>query len=76
MIKCFLDNVCNVIYDIEYGSLKRYSGNYSYFIKKKEEDYQKQLKDYEKQQKEIKRLQAIADRFRYNQQKHPWQCLS
>ncbi|MCI8460869.1 MAG: ABC-F family ATP-binding cassette domain-containing protein [Bacilli bacterium] len=61
----FLDNVCNVIYDIEYGSLKRYSGNYSYFIKKKEEDYQKQLKDYEKQQKEIKRLQAIADRFRY-----------
>lgn len=61
----FLDNVCNVIYDIEYGSLKRYSGNYSYFIQKKEEDYQKQLKDYEKQQKEIKRLQAIADRFRY-----------
>lgn len=61
----FLDNVCNVIYDIEYGSLKRYSGNYTYFIKKKEEDYRKQLKDYEKQQKEIKRLQAIADRFRY-----------
>jgi len=63
--RMFLDNVCNVIYDIEYGTLKRYSGNYSYFVKKKEEDYKKQLKDYEYQQKEIKRLQAIADRFRY-----------
>lgn len=65
----FLDNVCNVIYDIEYGTLKRYSGNYTYFVKKKEEDYQKQLKDYERQQKEIKRLQAIADRFRYKPSK-------
>lgn len=65
----FLDNVCNVIYDIKYGTLKRYSGNYTYFVKKKEEDYQKQLKDYERQQKEIKRLQAIADRFRYKPSK-------
>ena len=29
------------------------------------EEYNKNLKDYEFQQKEIKRLQAIADRFRY-----------
>ena len=63
--RMFLDNVCNVIYEIEYGSLKRYNGNYSYFVKEKENNYQKQLKDYEEQQKEIKRLQAIADRFRY-----------
>ena len=63
--RMFLDNVCNVIYDIEYGSLTRYSGNYSYFVKKKEEDYIRNLNDYERQQKEIKRLQDIADRFRY-----------
>lgn len=63
--RMFLDNVCNVIYDIEYGTLTRYSGNYSYFVKKKEEDYLKNLKDYERQQREIKRLQDIADRFRY-----------
>ena len=63
--RMFLDNVCNVIYDIEYGSLTRYSGNYSYFVKKKEEDYLKNLKDYERQQQEIKRLQDIVDRFRY-----------
>ena len=63
--RMFLDNVCNVIYEIEYGSLKRYNGNYSYFVKQKELNYQKQLKDYEEQQREIKRLQSIADRFRY-----------
>lgn len=54
-----------MIYDIEYGSLTRYSGNYSYFVKKKEEDYIRNLNDYERQQREIKRLQDIADRFRY-----------
>ena len=63
--RMFLDNVCNVIYDIEYGSLTRYSGNYSYFVKKKEENYIRNLNDYERQQREIKRLQDIADRFRY-----------
>ena len=63
--RMFLDNICNVIYDIEYGELKRYVGNYSLFVKQKEQDYEKQLKDYEYQQKEIKRLQYIADRFRY-----------
>lgn len=63
--RMFLDYICNVIYEIEYGELKRYVGNYSSFIKQKEQDYKKQLKDYEYQQKEIKRLQYIADRFRY-----------
>lgn len=63
--RMFLDNICNIIYDIEYGELKRYVGNYSSFVKQKEQDYEKQLKDYEYQQKEIKRLQYIADRFRY-----------
>ena len=67
--RMFLDNICNVIYDIEYGTLKRYSGNYTHFVKQKEEDYLKQLRDYEIQQKEIKRLQDIADRFRYKPSK-------
>lgn len=67
--RMFLDNVCNVIYDIEYGTLKRYNGNYTYFVNKKHEDYLKQERDYETQQKEIKRLQAIAVRFRYKPSK-------
>lgn len=67
--RMFLDNICNVIYDIEYGTLKRYSGNYTSFMRQKEEDYIKQEKDYERQQKEIKRLQDIADKFRYKPSK-------
>lgn len=67
--RMFLDNVCNVIYDIEYGTLKRYNGNYTYFVNKKHEDYLKQERDYAAQQKEIKRLQAIADRFKYKPSK-------
>lgn len=63
--RMFLDNVCNVIYDIEYGTMTRYDGNYSYYVKRKEDNYLKCLKDYELQQKEIKRLTDIADRFRY-----------
>ncbi len=67
--RMFLDNVCNVIYDIEYGTLKRYNGNYTYFVNKKHEDHLKQERDYDAQQKEIKRLQAIADRFKYKPSK-------
>lgn len=65
----FLDNICNVIYEIEYGNLKRFSGNYTFYLKKKDEDYQKDLKDYERQQKEIKRLQEIANKFKYKPSK-------
>lgn len=67
--RMFLDNICNVIYDIEFGILKRYSGNYTHFVKQKELDFQKQEKDYELQQKEIKRLKEIADKFRYKPSK-------
>lgn len=61
----FLDRIVNKVYEIEYASLKEYTGNYTEFEKQKRINYEKQLKDYEYQQAEIKRLQAIADRFRY-----------
>lgn len=63
--RMFLDNIVNVIYDIEYGKTVRYKGNYAYYEKTKQQNYEKALKDYEFQQKEIKRLQAIYERFRY-----------
>lgn len=63
--RMFLDKIVNKVYEIEYASLTEYKGNYSSFEKQKRENYEKQRKDYEYQQKEIKRLQAIADRFRY-----------
>lgn len=63
--RMFLDRIVNKVYEIEYGKLTEYTGNYSDFEKQKRNNYEKQLKDYEYQQAEIKRLKAIADRFRY-----------
>ena len=63
--RMFLDKIVNKVYEIEYASMVEYTGNYTDFERQKRENYEKQLKDYEYQQAEIKRLQAIADRFRY-----------
>ncbi len=63
--RMFLDKIVNKVYEIEYASMVEYTGNYTDFERLKKERYEKQLKDYEYQQAEIKRLQAIADRFRY-----------
>ena len=63
--RMFLDKIVNKVYEIEYASMTEYTGNYTAFEIQKRVNYEKQLKDYEYQQKEIKRLQAIADRFRY-----------
>lgn len=63
--RMFLDRIVNKVYEIEYATMTEYVGNYTDFEKQKRINYGKQLKDYEYQQAEIKRLQAIADRFRY-----------
>ena len=65
----FLDKVVNKVYEIEYGSLTRYKGNYSSYELQKKQNLEKQQKDYNEQQREIKRLQDIADRFRYKPSK-------
>lgn len=54
--RMFLDRIIDVTYEIEYHRIKRYPGNYSVFLKRKEEDWAKQERDYELQQKEIQRL--------------------
>lgn len=63
--RAFLDKFVNVVYEIERGKIKKYSGNYTAFAKTKELNYEKDLKEYEAQKKEKERLQAVADRFRY-----------
>lgn len=63
--RMFLNKIVDKVYEIEYGTIIEYSGNYDFFEKQKRVNYERQLKDYEFQQKEIKRLTAIVDRFRY-----------
>lgn len=67
--RTFLDKTVNVVYELEYGSIKRYSGNYTSFIEQKQKDFLKQESAYKRQQKEIKRLEDLIAKFRYKKEK-------
>lgn len=62
----FLDRVVTRIIEIEQGRAVLYNGNYSYYVKEREERYQKQLKAYEQEQKKIQQLEEAAKRL------HDW----
>lgn len=62
--RMFINNIVDTIYDISYGALTKYSGNYYYYEKQKQLNYEKALKDYEFQRKEIERLTRIYECFR------------
>ncbi len=62
--RMFLDKVIDVTYEIEYHRIKRYAGNYSAFMRQKEENLIKQEKDYEEQQKEIQRLTEWIEKWK------------
>lgn len=62
--RMFLDNIVDVVYEIEYGKITRYSGNYSKFTELKRAAWEKQKKDYEAQQKEIERLNTIVEKYK------------
>ncbi len=62
--RLFLDRIIDVTYEIEYHHIKRYNGNYSAFMRQKEENLEKQEKDYEEQQKEIKRLTEWIEKWK------------
>jgi len=62
--RMFLDNIVDVVYEIEYGKIKRYPGNYTKFMELKREAWEKQKKDYEAQKKEIERLQTIVEKYK------------
>lgn len=62
--RMFLDRIIDVTYEIEYHHIKRYPGNYTTFMKLKEEAAAKQEKDYEEQQKEIKRLTEWIEKWK------------
>ena len=67
--RMFLDKIVNVVYEIEYGETRRYTGNYTAFAAQKKETYERELKDALMRKKEIERLSALVDRFRYKANK-------
>ena len=67
--RMFLDKIVNVVYEIEYGETRRYSGNYTAFAAQKKENYERELKDSLMRKKEVERLSALVERFRYKANK-------
>ena len=67
--RMFLDKTVNVVYELEYGSIRRYAGNYSSFVEQKKNDLIRQESAYCRQQKDIKRLEELIEKFRYKKNK-------
>ena len=70
--RIFLDKIVNSVYELEYGHLKKYAGNYSKYVEQKKADFLKDSKAYDRQQKEIKRLEELIEKFRYKKNKAPF----
>ncbi len=67
--RIFLDKIVNSVYELEYGRLKKYAGNYSKYVEQKKIDFEKDSQAYIRQQKEIKRLEELIEKFRYKKSK-------
>ena len=59
----FMDEVVDQVHDISEKKLIAYAGNYSDYLREREERYERQLAAHKNQQKEIQALQEFADRF-------------
>ena len=62
--KYFLEKACDQIIEVERGNATQYYGNYSSYLRQKEENADRLQNAYEMQQKEIAKKKEIADRFR------------
>ncbi|HET7615367.1 MAG TPA: ABC-F type ribosomal protection protein [Bacillales bacterium] len=60
----FLDRTATKIFDLEDGELAVYNGNYSRFVKEKEERLLEEFQKYKEQQKKIKKMKAAIKRLR------------
>ena len=67
--RTFLDHVCSIVYEIEFGVMRRYPGNYTHYVETKKQDLEIQKSAYARQQKEIARMEELIERFRYKKSK-------
>lgn len=58
----FLDKLATQMLELERGILYSYKGNYSAYVKQKQERILRRVKEYEAQQIEIKKLQTYVDK--------------
>jgi ATP-binding cassette subfamily F protein 3 len=67
--RMFLDHTVDCVVNMEYGKMKRYTGNYTSFTEQRKNDLENQQAAYNRQQKDIERLKALIEKFRYKKNK-------
>lgn len=60
----FLDKVCNRIFELENGSMRTYSGNYTQSMERKMDEREYALRKYQNTLREIKRIEGIIEQQR------------
>ncbi|MFW5727028.1 MAG: ABC-F family ATP-binding cassette domain-containing protein [Spirochaetia bacterium] len=65
----FLDTTVEETYELFMARLSRYPGNYSAYLRRREQEIQELQQQYERQQEEIARVNAFIQKFRYNASK-------
>lgn len=60
----FMDELIETVYEIDESKLLQYQGNYTSYLKQKEENYDRAYQSWKNQQKEIEHIQEFIDRFR------------
>ena len=65
----FLDTTVEETYELFMARLTRYPGNYSTYLRRREQEIQELQQQYERQQEEIARVNAFIQKFRYNASK-------
>ncbi|RFU69237.1 ABC transporter ATP-binding protein [Peribacillus saganii] len=58
----FLDKVVNQVYELSRNNIKKFPGNYSRYLERKAEDYERDMKQFEKQQEEIEKLRDFVQK--------------
>ncbi len=61
----FIDRISEEIVEVDHGRMEFYSGNYTFYINKKEEKENQLEKRWKEQKEERDRLERFINRFRY-----------
>jgi len=63
----FLDEIATRVWELAFGHLEAYRGNYSEYSAQRAERYERRLAEYQAQQEEIARTEAFIRRYRAGQ---------
>ncbi len=67
--RAFLDSICTKTFELKFGDMHAYNGNYSFYEKESAERITRQRKQADNQKKEIKKQKDLINRFRSNVKK-------